>query len=108
VSSPRLEGRLAEPLEILPISDEYVAAAVKRRIEAWSLDDFAVPPVGPDTFQYLYDVPHQNLRNAFKYAEDFSHWLVNEDAISGDPHEYHELFQVGSPHRRTPTCSRPN
>jgi hypothetical protein len=94
VSSPRLEGRLAEPLEILPISDEYVAAAVKRRIELCGLGDFAVPPVGPDTFQYLYDVLHRNLRNAFKYADDFSHWLFNENAVSGDADEYHELFQA--------------
>lgn len=94
VSSPRLEGRLAEPLEIEPISDENVAAAVKRRIEVCGLNDFAVPPVGPDTFQYLYDVLHQNLRNAFKYAEDFSHWLVNEDAVSGDANEYHTLFDI--------------
>ncbi|WP_157357456.1 hypothetical protein [Amycolatopsis nigrescens] len=94
VSSQRLEGRLAEPLEIRPISDGYVSAAIERRIERYRVDENAVAPLGPESFQYLYDVLNCNLRNAFKYARDFSFWLLEEGTLSGDASEYDGYFRA--------------
>jgi hypothetical protein len=94
VSSPRLEGRIADPIDVLPISDEYVAAAVKRRIECCRTAPGSVAPVGPETFRYLYDILNRNLRNAFKHAEDFSLWLLDERHTSGNPEEYTQLFEI--------------
>jgi hypothetical protein len=94
VSSPRLEGRIADPIAVSPISDGYVAAAVKRRIECCRTAPGSVAPVGPETFRYLYDILNRNLRNAFKHAEDFSLWLLDERHTSGNPEEYTQLFEI--------------
>jgi hypothetical protein len=94
VSSPRLEGRLKDPVEITPISDEFVAAAIKQRIELCRMHPQAEPPVGPETFRYLYDILNRNLRSAFKIAEDFSFWLLDEGEVSGNAATYAELFEV--------------
>jgi hypothetical protein len=94
VSSPRLEGRLKDPIEITPISDEFVAAAIKQRIEICGIHPRAEAPVGPEKFRYLYDILNRNLRNAFKVAEDFSLWLLDEGEASGNAATYAGLFEV--------------
>ncbi|MGH3903426.1 MAG: hypothetical protein ACRDTE_04435 [Pseudonocardiaceae bacterium] len=52
--------------------------------------------MGPDSFQYLYDVLYRNLRNTFKYAEEFAFWLYSSysemrKVMAAD---YDGLFQV--------------
>jgi hypothetical protein len=94
VSSPRLEGRLADPMDVLPLKDEDVVAAVEQRIALMRETTTAVAPVGHETFKRLYDIVNRNLRIAFKYAGDFSQWLVDEDHVSGDASEYAALFDV--------------
>lgn len=94
VSSPRLEGRLKDPIEIAPISDEFVAAAIKQRIEISGTHPRAEAPVGPETFRSLYDILNRNLRNAFKVAEDFSLWLLDEGEVSGNAATYASLFEA--------------
>lgn len=95
-SSPRLEGRLSEPMEVVPISDAFVSAAIERRIGLYGLNQHATAPVGTDSFQYLYDVLYRNLRNAFKYAEEFSFWLHSTYPSTGTrvTEDYDDLFQV--------------
>jgi hypothetical protein len=93
-ASPRLEGRLAEPMEIEPISDRYVEAAVDKRINQYAHSENAKAPVGPQSFRHLYDVLNRNLRQAFKYAEDFSFWLYQQKESAADPSSYDPLFQV--------------
>lgn len=83
-SSQRLEGRLAEPMELDPISDDDVDQVVARRIEVYRSDVQAVAPVGPDGFRHLYDILNRNLRNALKFCEDFSFWLLDEGIASDD------------------------
>ena len=79
-SSPRLEGRLTEPLELDPVADSDVHKAIERRIDVFRVVDNAVAPVGPDGFKHLYEVLHRNLRNALKYSEDFAFWIVDHEA----------------------------
>lgn len=93
-ASPRLSGRIAEPLEVSPISDAYVEAAIERRIERFRIDDDAVAPVGPYSFRLLYEVLNRNLREAFRFAEDFAFWLYGEGETAGTTASFDGLFQV--------------
>lgn len=76
-SSQRLEGRLAEPMDLSPVTDADVADVVRRRIEVFGVTDDAVAPVGPDGFTHIYDVLNRNLRNTLKFCEDFAFWLTD-------------------------------
>jgi hypothetical protein len=84
-SSPRLEGLLADPIALAPISDDDIADVVGRRIEVFANRSDAFAPVEPDGFRFLYDVLHRNLRNALRYAEEFSMKLAMEGEWRGSP-----------------------
>lgn len=71
-SSTRLEGRLATPLTIEPLSPTVMPMLIARRIAAFRIAPRAVAPVQSSGFKYIYDVLHDNLRNALRYADDFS------------------------------------
>jgi hypothetical protein len=87
-SSPRLEGHLADPINLTPIPDNLVADVVARRIEFFSIRPDSYAPVEPDGFKYLYDVLNKNLRNTLRYAEEFALGLVNSgEAIPGGSEE---------------------
>jgi hypothetical protein len=77
-SSPRLQGVLADPIELRPIPDDVVQDVLARRIEVFQarLDSYA--PVEPDGFRHLYEVGNRNLRNALKYCNDFALWQQSE------------------------------
>lgn len=93
-ASPRLSGRIAEPMEVCPISDRYVEAAIERRIERFRLNEDAVAPVGPYSFRLLYDVLNRNLREAFRFAEDFAFWLYGEGETAGTTPTFDSLFRI--------------
>lgn len=93
-SSQRLEGRLLAPMELLPISDEYVTEAMVRRAEVHRVQDDAIAPVGPEGFRYLFDVLNHNLRNTLKYCEDFSFWLRKNLPEEASEEEYLRLLKL--------------
>lgn len=70
--SNRLTGLLSQPLEVLPLPDSEIPELVKARIEVYSLDDKPFVPVDVNRFEHLYSILNRNLRNAIKFAEDFS------------------------------------
>jgi hypothetical protein len=74
-SSSRLQGVLAEPMELEPLEDEHVPAVIARRLDAFRMSDDAYAPVEPDGFLHLYEVGNRNLRNALKYCEDYALWV---------------------------------
>jgi hypothetical protein len=78
-ASSRLEGRLADPMELGPLPHDVAPDVISARRRTYSLGSDAVPPVGRRGFRHLYDVLNQNLRNALKYADDFSLWLASEE-----------------------------
>jgi hypothetical protein len=86
-SSPRLEGHLADPINLEPIPDDVVAEVVSRRLDVFSIRTDAYAPVEPDGFKYLYDVLNRNLRNALRYAEEFALGMVRGSARPGIPEE---------------------
>jgi hypothetical protein len=92
-SSPRLEGRLADPIELTPVPELDVADVVKKRVEFYRAFDDAVPPVDPEAFQYAYTILNRNLRNALKLADDFSLWLFQEYDV-GSPDQNRRLFET--------------
>lgn len=75
VTSPRLEGRVGTPIEILPIADDWIEPLIAARIERYALREDATPTLAPTAFRHLYDVCNHNLRDALKYAQSFSVWL---------------------------------
>ncbi len=77
-SSPRMQGVLSEPLELQPLRDENVKEVISRRIDKFKTVAAPYVPVEPDNFEHLYKVGNKNLRNAFKYSEDFVMWTITQ------------------------------
>ncbi|MBN7434173.1 hypothetical protein ACM0CQ_08520 [Mycobacteroides abscessus subsp. abscessus] len=82
VGSPRLTGRISEPLRLAPLQHESVPEVIRRRINEYRTRDDADPPVDPDGFRHLYTVLNNNLRIALKHAEEFTKWYVKNAAGS--------------------------
>lgn len=78
-SSPRLQGVLAEPLEVEPIRDDFIGPLIAARLSAFAIDERPTAPVEPEGFVHLYRIGNRNLRNAMKYSEDFSFWSADRD-----------------------------
>lgn len=76
-SSPRLQGVLAEPINLDPIGEEHIQPLITARLNAFKIDVSPVAPVEPQGFEHLFKVGNRNLRNAFKYSEDFSFWAAD-------------------------------
>ncbi|WP_157876928.1 hypothetical protein [Streptomyces graminilatus] len=74
-ATPRLMDRLAQPVDVEPISDDLMSEVIGRRIDAYKLRADPVTPVGPNGFWYLYDVVNRNLRTALGFADEFSFYL---------------------------------
>lgn len=75
VTSPRLEGRVGTPIEMMPVADDWIEPLIAARINHYALRDDAIPTLNPSDFRHLYDVCNHNLRDALKYAQSFSVWL---------------------------------
>jgi hypothetical protein len=72
-SSPRLQGVLADPIDIDPIRDADAELALSKRLKVYALKG-ANAPVEADGFTHIYKIGNRNLRNALKYCEDFALW----------------------------------
>jgi hypothetical protein len=94
-SSSRLQGVLAEPMELTPLPDEFVSEVIARRIEVFRMDEGAYAPVEPDGFHHLYEVGNRNLRNALKYCEDYALWVwLDVDPWPETPADKRETLEV--------------
>ncbi|MGQ4382302.1 hypothetical protein [Streptomyces sp. SAS_270] len=73
VSTPMLQGRLAEPISLQPINDDQIGELIARRLEVYSDGRVAArPPVGAEEFRHIYEETGRHLRQALKAAEDFT------------------------------------
>ena len=90
-SSARLHGKLSDPIELDPIGDTAIAEVVRRRIEAFAVDENAYVPVDAEGFKHVYKILNSNLRDALKYCEDFAFWL---DDQGEQPEESDERFRL--------------
>jgi hypothetical protein len=79
-STGRLVGFLGDPIEILPVRDEYIGALIEARLEAFKGEGNVSAPVEVDGFLKLYHIGHKNLRIAMKYCQDFTVWAFLKGA----------------------------
>ncbi|WKN20383.1 hypothetical protein [Azotobacter vinelandii] len=96
-SSPRLQGVLADPLLVNPIAEEHIERLISERLGVFAVSSDATVTVNSEGFSHLYRVGGSNLRNAMKYSEDFSFWVVENDAldrIKENPYELIEAWMV--------------
>jgi hypothetical protein len=93
-SSSRLQGVLADPMELRPIPDDVVKEVVARRIEVFQMRLDSYAPVEPDGFRHLYEVGNRNLRNALKYCEDFTFWQQREQEFPESQEDKLKLLEV--------------
>lgn len=93
-SSPRLQGVLADPLEVNPLPDTAIPDLIRARISVFSIDKNPLVPVDEKSFEHLYAVGNKNLRNAFKFSEDFSIWLSERDNSNVSPDDVRLLLEI--------------
>ena len=93
-TSPRLQGRLQEPMEIAPLDKASINDLIGSRVAEYGLAKSSVPPVGVRSFEHLFRILNDNLRDALKFSGDFSLWLDDTDGYKADPEHLHALFEV--------------
>lgn len=74
VGSPRLTGRVADPIRLAPLQHNDVPEVIRRRITEFGTNLMTDAPVEPDGFLHLYRVLNSNLRIALKHAGEFTKW----------------------------------
>jgi hypothetical protein len=94
VSSPRLAGRISQPIELKPIPDDLIPELMRRRLNHFSNRPDPNCPVDPEGFGHLYQVSNNNLRNALRYAQDFAVWLDSEDQMGASGADKRALLEV--------------
>lgn len=71
-STPRLEGYLHKPLEIIGIEKKYAKELFDRRIKYYTENNTtAYIPLTGDTFSFIYEVFNNNLRNSLHYCDQY-------------------------------------
>ena len=87
VSTPRMQGKLAAPLELMPLGPNDVTEVIRVRLEEFKLRPDSYTPVDLDGFRRIYQIGNLNLRIALRYCEDFVFWCMETDnrpALSAD------------------------
>lgn len=92
-SSPRLQGVLADPIDVVPIKDSDAEIALTKRLVAYSMEN-ANAPVEAEGFKHIYQIGNRNLRNALKYCEDFAFWAYLDDTIPTSQKDKLELIEA--------------
>jgi DNA-binding MarR family transcriptional regulator len=93
-ASPRLHGRLAEPLEISPLDANSIQDLISSRVNEYSLRSGSIPPVGAASLTYVFEILNKNLRDALKFAGDFSLWTVDNGSYTPNEAELDRLFEI--------------
>jgi hypothetical protein len=93
-TSPRLQGRLMEPLEVPPLNTESLDDLISSRVVEYSTRDQSVPPVGAKSLLHIFKILNKNLRDALKFSGDFSLWVFEENNYKSDQDHMHDLFEI--------------
>lgn len=88
VTSPRLNGRIAQPLVIKPVEDAKIEELIHARLQHFASTPTAKCPIEVREFRYLYDICNANLRDALRYAQDFCGYLDIEQKLHLTRDEY--------------------
>ncbi|MFL7903600.1 hypothetical protein ACJ41P_20865 [Azospirillum argentinense] len=79
VSTPRLQGKLTDPLELNALGPEAITEVIRARLELYKMRANAYTPIEADGFRHIYRIGNHNLRIALKYCEDFVFWCMLND-----------------------------
>lgn len=71
-ATPRLNGVLSEPVDVTPVPDAYIAELIDARIRHYSTKPTSKAPVSADSFEYVYEISHRNLRDSLRHAQQFA------------------------------------
>jgi hypothetical protein len=93
VGTPRLTGRISEPLRLEPLRPDDVPEVIRRRMDEYKVREDADAPVDPDGFLHLYTVLNNNLRLALKHAEEFTKWY-DKNARGSTPEARWNLLEI--------------
>lgn len=72
LSSPKMTGSFAEPLDVLPIPHDLAPDVIRRRAEVLATRAQWVLPVEPDAFERIYTRTGRNLRFSLSLADTYS------------------------------------
>lgn len=93
-NTPRLQGRLTEPLIVEPINDSAIERLISARVQEYGKSSNNIPPVGVRSFEHIYLILNSNLRDALKFSGDFALWLSDEGKYVPNSDELHDLFEI--------------
>lgn len=94
VTSPRLAGRIALPIELGPVRSDRMEQLVDARLDNYSERPDSHAPIGPVEFRHLFDVSNRNLRDALRYAQEFTNWLYLQNALGRPQADMLGLLEV--------------
>jgi len=93
-SSPRLEGRLSDPIEINGIDPKYTPEILDSRINQYVInqEDYYIPLL-QDDFLHLYSILNKNIRNTLNYANNYCLWIADQKLKPQDAKEKKSCYQ---------------
>jgi hypothetical protein len=78
-ATPRLEGLLHDPIEIYGIEQQHAAKIFNTRIEYSKEREDYFMPLTPDSFEILFDVLNQNIRNTLAECDQFCMYVYDNE-----------------------------
>ena len=76
-ATPRLEGLLHDPIDIYGIEQQYATKIFETRIEYSKSDIEFYMPLTSGSFEVLFDVLHQNIRNTLAECDQFCMYIYD-------------------------------
>ncbi|RZT60531.1 MarR family winged helix-turn-helix transcriptional regulator [Leucobacter luti] len=94
ISSQRLTGKIASPIELGPIPDDKIDDLVNARLAHYSAGNPNGVPVQAAEFAHLYAVTNANLRDTLKYAQNFTVWLAMQGELDRPRQDFLPLLEA--------------
>lgn len=76
-ATPRLEGLLHDPIDIYGIEQQHAAEIFNTRIKASQQREDYYMPLTSDSFEVLFDVLNQNIRNTLAECDEFCMYVYD-------------------------------
>lgn len=78
-STPRLEGYLHKPIEILSVERRFIRELFEKRIQYFSIESTSPGylPMSSSDIDFLYEVLNENLRNTIHYCDQYCLYMAD-------------------------------
>lgn len=93
-TSVRWSGLLSKPIELEPLSEQWIPEVLTSRVELFKTRENPYVPVEENGFEYSYGLFGRNLRSTLGSCQDYSEWLVEEGSELADSTEKLADFQA--------------